>query len=352
MIRRLLTVPVVCLAIVGPALASAVPAYAGPAPDVTIEIRTVPAVAGVRLSLDGHTQTTNARGRARFTRPHNFAPHTLTLLDTTISATDRRYVFARWAGQRDPDQAFRATVTGLPMRINYTITAAFHVLYPVSATFVDQAGGPVDPGQVSAATLRRDDGALVELPNSGAVWLAGQSPTYHRSTLRLHEVSYVLERALVNGTDVAVGQQRFQPATMARPVFTTQFHDLTITAHDAIFGMARGDGATVTYPDGHSRFVAFGPGDVATLDHLPRGVYRIDIPGSGTALRQDVQLSKARAVDVIVVSGLDVATVAAAGLLTAVALLLIGRAGLRRRIAAQARRALRRRAGAEAVTAG
>jgi hypothetical protein len=336
MTRRLLT----ALAVFGLVFTSAAPARAASV-KITITVRTVPAMAGVHLTLDGHKLTTDAHGRADFTRPHDFAPHTLILLDTTISATDRRYLFARWAGQRDPDQAFRPTVTGLPMRANYTVTAAFQVLYPVSATFVDQSGGQVDPGQVSAATLRGDDGTLVDLPTSGVVWLAGQSPTYHRSTLRLHEMSYVLERVIVNGTNVATGQQRFQPATMARPVFTTQFHDLTITGHDAIFGMVRGTGATVTYPDGHSRFVAFGPGNVATLDHLPRGIYRIDIPGSGTALLQDVQLSKARTVDVIVVSGLDLATVASAGLLLAAALLLIGRAGLRRRIARQARRIAR-----------
>ena len=43
---------------------------------------------------------------AAVTEQHNFSAHTLTAADTQLSASGRRYTFVRWAGQRDPDQAF------------------------------------------------------------------------------------------------------------------------------------------------------------------------------------------------------------------------------------------------------
>jgi hypothetical protein len=336
-------------ALAAPALAVGAPAAltrataADPRPwPITITIQTVPAMPGVRFTIDGTRLTTDARGRASYTKRHNFDAHTLTVVDTLVSTPQRRYAFARWAGQRDPDQAFRPTVTGLPMRASYTVTAAFTVLYPVSASYVDQSGRPVDPARVTLATVRGDDGTLIDLPSAGVVWLAGQTPTYRKSTLRVQEVSYTLQRVLVSGADVALGRQRFAPATTPRPVFTTQFHDLTVRAHDAIFGTRRGAGATVTYPDGRQAFVPFGADGTATLTDLPRGTYRVDVPGAGTALTQQVRLSRARAVDVIVVSPLDLATVGGLGLLVAGGLLLVGRAGLRRRIRRGARRLLRR----------
>ena len=52
-------------------------------------------------------------------------------------------MFLRWAGQRDPNQAFRPTVNGLPMRADYTVTASFATACPVSPRLVEENGTPL-----------------------------------------------------------------------------------------------------------------------------------------------------------------------------------------------------------------
>jgi hypothetical protein len=307
---------------------------------ITITIQTVPALPNIRFTVDGKTLTTDAHGKAAYTMEHNFQRHTLALVDASVDTADRRFRFARWAGQRDPNQAFRTTVTGLPMRANYTVTAAFTVLYPVNARFVDQNGSPLQLAQVSAVKIRDDDGNLLDLPTSGTVWLDGQAPTYHKSALQIQNVSYSLQTVMVDGTNVVdAGKQRFQPAVATNPTFVTQFHDLTIKAHDALFGGAIGDAVRVTYPDGTVHTVPFGPDHTATLDNLPRGQYSVDVtaPG-GVAFSQQLRLSRAGSLDIIVVSRGDQVTVVLALLLLAVGLLVVGRARIRRALVRQLRR--------------
>src|SRR6476619_5200929 len=64
---------------------------------VTLVVNTVPALPGMRLSMDGATVVTDASGRATITQDRNLDAHTLTLLDTTAEAAGQRYAFARWA---------------------------------------------------------------------------------------------------------------------------------------------------------------------------------------------------------------------------------------------------------------
>jgi hypothetical protein len=308
---------------------------------ITITVQTVPAMPNIRFTMDGTALTTDAQGRAAFTREHNFQQHTLTLLDTAVNGADRRYRFTRWAGQRDPNQAFRTTVTGLPMRASYTVTAAFTVQYPVSARFVNQSGVNLDLAEISAVKIRADGGNMLDLPTSGVVWLDGQEPTYRKSTLQIHDVSYSLQSVLVNGTNVVdAGKQRFQPAAATNPTFVAQFHDLTIRAHDALFGGPSGTVVKVTYPDGTVHTVPFGTGRLATLDNLPRGQYTVDVPTKGgVAFSQQLRLSRAGQVDVTVVSRADQLVVALALLVLALGLLIVGR--LRRAIVRQVRHGVR-----------
>ena len=310
---------------------------------ITITIQTTPRMPNIRFTVDSTTLTTDQNGRAAFTAEHNFQQHTLTLLDPTVNSSDRRYRFTRWAGQRDPNQAFRTTVTGLPMRASYTVTAAFTVQYPVIARFVDQYGRDLDLAEVKSATIRSDDGNIIDLPTSSSVWLDGQVPTYNKSTLQIHQVSYSLQTVMVNGTNVVdAGKQRFQPIALNNPVFVTQFHDLTIRAHDALFGGPTGTAVKVTYPDGVVHTVPFGAGHTATMDNLPRGQYSVDVAtGGGVAFAQHLRLSRANTVDVIVVSRADQVAVAVALLLLAFGLLIVGRARLRRAIVNRIRAGLR-----------
>ncbi|MFI2737992.1 hypothetical protein [Streptomyces sp. NPDC018711] len=306
------------LALAGPAAAahrSAGPHHA--APPVTVTFRTVPAVPGVRLVFAGAPLVTGADGTASYTGARTADRASLQLLDTSVSTPDARYRFTRWAGQRDPDQTFRPRVDGLPLRADYTITAGFAVQYPVTVSFTDQHGTPLDPSLVSAVKVKGSDARTTDLSVSGTTWLDGIVPVFRNSRLTPVPVDYTLRSLVYDGVQLAdAGRQGFRPGTDRHLTFTGAFHDLTVTAHDALFGSATGDRATVTAPSGRATTVALGPDHTAVLTHLPRGRYTIEVkaPG-GTASPREVQLSQAVTADVTVVSLTDVLVLLGAGLL-------------------------------------
>ena len=323
---------VVCAAAGAASASGAGRSHAHRAPwKVTVTVQTAPALPHVRFSFDGTQIVTDARGRAEYTGSHDFDQHSLTLVDAAIDTGNRRYRFARWSGQRDPDQAFRPSVEGLPLRADYTVTAAFFARYPVTASFTDQRGTPVAAGRISSVTVKSDTGSTVEVPPGRTVWLDGLLPVFRKSVLTTRTISYSLQSVLVDGTNtVDAGKQRFTPAASATTRFVTQFHDLTITAHDAMLSGATGSAAEVTLPDGTVRTVPFGRDGTATLRGLPRGHYAVDVRADGLTARQEVLLSKDREVDVQVIGDQDL--VGAAGLLLAVAVGLVfaGRSAARR----------------------
>ncbi|MER5203460.1 hypothetical protein [Streptomyces sp. NPDC002825] len=313
------------LAFTGPAAATQ-PASAAPTPapqpasaaaTVTVTFRTVPAVPGVRLVFGGQSLVTGADGTASYTGPRTAQRQSLRLLDTSVDTPDARYRFTRWAGQRDPEQTFRSRVDGLPLRADYTITAGFTVQYPVTVAFTDQHGAPLDPSLVSSVKVRGSDARITDLSVAGTTWLDGVVPVFRNSSLTPVPVDYTLRSLVYDGVQLAdAGRQGFRPGPDRHLTFTGAFHDLTVTAHDALFGSATGDRATVTDPAGHVTTVSLGPDHTAVLAHLPRGRYTVEVkaPGGSTNPRE-IQLSQAVTADVTVVSLADVLVIAGAGLL-------------------------------------
>jgi hypothetical protein len=294
---------------------------------VTLEVRTVPALPWLRLRFDGVELRTDQNGRALIRRSHDFAGHSLGLVDNEVSLGDRRYTFARWAGQRDPDQAFRPDVTGLPMRASYTVTVAFTVRFPVTPSYVDQHGVPIDPARISRVTMKSDTGQLVDMPRAGTTWLDGLLPTYHKSVLANRPVSYSLYALMVNGTNVVdAGRQRFQPTRERAPTFKGAFYDLTVQATDAMFGDPVGTAAVVTYPDGSVHSRPFSSDRSVTLTDLPRGHYKVAVnANNGVVMPEELRLSKNRAVQVRVVSRASMVLLCVVGVLLSAGLILIGR---------------------------
>jgi hypothetical protein len=329
------------------AAAGAGPAQSAPAAPwpVTVTIRTVPALPAVRFTLDGTALTTGRDGTAAHTGQHDFGQHTLRLADSTVVRHDRQYRFTRWAGQRDPDQAFRATVHGLPMRADYTVTAAFSVWCPVTPHFTDQHGRVLDPVRIAAVTVRSDTGQAASLRPSGTTWLQCARPVARGPTLRSQDVQYSVQRVMVSGTNVVhAGIERFWPDRTRAPMITGYFHDLTITAHDALFGGGTGQEALVTLPDHTMAAAPLGPRHAATLSNLPQGSYQVRVKAGGAIVSaQSVRLSRDVTVDLTAVSRADLAALGG-GLLAAVIGLPLLSSSRRRWVTGQLRR-LRKGAG-------
>lgn len=315
---------------------------------VTITVRTVPPLPGVRFVFDDVPLVTGPRGSTSFTERHNFSAHTLRLADTQINASGRRYTFVRWAGQRDPDQVFRPMVQGLPMRADYTVTASFAVMCQVSPRLVRQDGSALGAARVSRITLRSSLGQPATLSPARPTWLACAWPVFRDSLLSSRDLRYSVQSMLVSGSNVVrAGVQRFNPSQTQKPTVTGYFYSLTITAHDAIFGGATGSYALLTMPDHTVRRVVLGREHTATVTDLPLGDYRVEVKAHGASISaQTLRLSKDQTANLAAVSRADIAVVCGALAFGLVGVPLLSRTR-RRRILAFARHP-RRKAGEEA----
>ena len=320
---------------------------------VTITIRTVPSLPGVRFVFDGTPIVTGPQGSTSVTERHNFGAHTIRLADTQISASGRRYTFARWAGQRDPDQAFRPTVQGLPMRADYTVTASFAVMCPVSPRLADQDGAALAATRVTRITLRNNLGQPATLRPSGTTWLPCAWPVYRDSLLSSTDLQYSVQSMLVSGSNaVHAGVERFRPSRTPDPTVTGFFYSLTITAHDALFSGATGSYALLTMPDHTVRRVPLGRRHAATVSNLPQGNYQVQIKAHGASVSaQTLRLSRDETANLTAVSRADIAVICGALVAGLAGIPLLSRTR-RRRILAFLRRLARPRRRAAAEEAG
>ena len=311
---------------------------------ITLTVRTVPALPGITFSFDGWLLTTNAQGTASITEQHNFAEHTLSLLSGGIVRSGRHYEFVRWAGQRDPELAFRRTVTGLPMRRNYTVTAGFNTACPVTPRYVTQRGDRVDPSRIGRVVVQSSTGKRVQLAPDRTSWVACARPVYRDSSLFNVGARYSVLRIVISGANIVhAGAERFAPMTNARPTFVGYFHRLTITAHDALFGRKAGTVAMLRLPDGSVQRARLGASHAVTLD-LPQGPYGLSVRvGGSIVLSEHLRLSRDKTVNFTAVSHGDLLSLAATVLVAGAGLPMLSK--VRRKRLGQL---LRRRPGAHA----
>ncbi|MBV9821333.1 MAG: hypothetical protein JO144_03745, partial [Actinobacteria bacterium] len=127
------------------------------------------------------------------------------------------------------------------------------------------------------------------------------------------------------------GRQTFTPETTTSPTFTTQFHNLTITGHDALFKSSLGTSATVTYPDGGKLTVRLDSHRTVTLANLPRGNYQVTIAaGRSIVGKQQFVLSRDKTANLAVITARDVALLLGLLLVLAGTLVVVGRQYWRR----------------------
>lgn len=311
---------------------------------ITLSINTVPALSGIRFSFDGHVLTTGADGRASYTAEHDFAQHTLILLDPNRSTGSERFAFSRWGGQRDPKEAFAQRVTALPLRSNSTITAAFTTQRQVLPQYIEQNAAPLALSRIGEVSLKADSGAILTIKAGVPVWLNSERPVYQHGIFSVQPAAYSLMGVMVGGTNVVdSGRQSFQPLHSADPTFVTQFHNLVITGHDALFHGAVGSTAVVTFPDGSKHTYRLDAGHSYTLTDLPRGKYVVIVSaGHGIAKSNQFVLSKDRTSDVAVITGRDISVLALLAIVLALGLIAIGRRIGRDWAVRKLRRAFRR----------
>jgi hypothetical protein len=256
-------------------------------PPVPRSIETVPAVPGMRFSLDGSRFRADGHGRA--IPPRGDQRASLRAVTTEVRPGVRAK-FDRWYDGR---------------RI-----AALKLYYLVRPSYVDLEGRRVDPGVVSSITIVGSSGRRYTLPGGRSLWLQGDRvppETRGRTSSALH---YSVERVVVAGTSVVHrGQQRFFPRDGRRVDLRLLLFSARFRVRDALLGFPLGAAVRVRYPDGREQRERLGQGGELTLRSLPRGDYEVSAEGLGLSSWRPVALSRDQQVDLRVISWLDVALV-------------------------------------------
>lgn len=292
----------------------------------TIEIQTVPAWAGIEFALDGHPFASDSDGIARYTVAR-VGIYRLELVSDSISAPNTRLTFSRWG-----DQVFVPyRQVSVPSRNRFRI--GFNVSYLTNLTFVDAANQPVAPGRIASITLRSPHRQVYTFDHVQPEWLPATTVIQDANGLKTTAIAYWVEEVTVDGVPVVDrGQQHFKLAAPSAPRISLNLYSLHVRGHDALYRFPLGTGAYLQHPDGYIEYQPFDSSGVATFTALPIATYRIGVAGGpGLARSQVFDLIPGRVVRPVVVSYLDLATIATVGGLLALIVLVSVPGRLRRR---------------------
>jgi hypothetical protein len=290
----------------------------GPA---TLEIQTVPALAGVTFAVEGQSMETDVAGFAsvEIARPGRYDLELVEIPETP----ERRVRFQRWRIDHQLEPRLRVVTPSME-----PIEVAFEISHPIRFRFLDAGGRRVDAARVEALTLRGNDGRRLVLDPEDTVWLPANRIVKRLTGLAELEAEYTLESVQVDGTEVAQrGRQRFTPSA-EDSVWTIDLllFDLGLTSRDLLLGNQQGRGVVLELPDGSSRRLTFDSSGEVAVPSLARGLYRVSTEGAlGIPLEVPVQVSRNQQIELKVISWVDLLCLLAVALTLGVGLLVAGR---------------------------
>jgi len=312
-------------------------------PPAVLEIVTVPAIPQVRFTVDGTLHRSDAQGVVRIWLAPGSRPHKITVVDSKVSKQNQNQTlrFVRWY-YGNHEQDYRSQLTGVKIRRNLRVKAAFRATVTLHYSFVDQAKAPVNRARVSRVEFRGDHGQTVTGNGSGTLTVVGIRPVVSGGTLLAKQVRYSVQRVDVDGSNVVqVNSQQFVPIHRSAVVVPLLLRTAHFSTRDFLFNNPVGRSVQLTYPDGHTATVPLDADGKATVEGLARGSYTVRVDASGLSFQRPFVLSRNQYVELPILTLIDLGVIAGAMLAVVVALYL-----LRARSRAALTRAARVRAAA------
>jgi len=287
-----------------------------------LTLETVPALAGIPISVNGRVLTTNSEGLAivDIDTPGTVNLEVLQKSDGNIDENTRA-TFVRWS-----DDGFQPART-FDITDDDHLQIGLSVSHPVTHSFVDLGGNVVDYSKIAGMQVRTSTGGLVSFTDDQPKWITATEIARRRTGLEATNILYSVESVTIDGTNVVNRyQQHFLAGVNSPWQIQVLLYSATVTANDALFGFPVGNGISLEYPDGHVKSLTFGADKTISLETLARGTYRLKVDGVQSLTGwTPIALSRDQAVQLQVFSYLDVAVIAALGVLVALTLLFYGR---------------------------
>jgi hypothetical protein len=270
------------------------PADAAP-PSGGLEIKTVPAVPRLPITLDGRTVLTDGSGIARFDTSDRQN------LESRIKVDDQKM---KLKGQQVRVRAARIYPgAGRP-------AVAMDIFWPVRFSFLDVNGTPIDVDRIESVRLRSGTGEGRKASAKGTVWLQGSRVVSLAGGLENKKIQWSIQSVEYASSNVVnSAQQRFEPANTQLVNVELLFYRSQVSAKDAFFGFGVGDAVLVTNPDGRVDRFPLGENSMVDLPSLPRGDYAIVIDGPGPRMSRPVAISRDQVLDLKFYSWLDIGIV-------------------------------------------
>jgi hypothetical protein len=287
---------------------------------VTLQIKTVPAVAGMHFKL-GDTSFVSGQDGVATLPVNHVGSYSLTVDPSSANTDNTRYELERWSDENYTDQRDINIPTSKVMQVG------LDVYYKVGMTFKDLSGDPVDPGRVTSITIKSAQGDYYTFPDGQPRWLLASVISRRSYGLEPTNIQYSLMSVLVDGSSVVNQyQQRFYTHPGEIWPLTLLLYSVHISAQDAIFRNSIGTGVALEFPNGRLETIPFSADKDVTISSLARGNYHVQITGiSGISSYTPIALSQDQEVDLMLPTQLDIIVAFATGILFALGILFIGR---------------------------
>jgi len=310
-------------------------AGAGAAPHrkrTVVTFQTIPSVAGVRVVQAGRTFMTDDNGQVRL--------RVIPYPNGRLSAEGFPF-----ATPKVGSKAVRPGVVAHFARFGWhgapkLIQVGLSLVYRVRVQFADARGAPIDPQRVERLVIKSNLGSRAVGHGVDTLELQGSrvGPYGRHGSLASKSIGYSVREVLIDGTNVVNrGEVRFYPFRTRVVPIELLFFDLDIASRDALFGSTIGSRLEIIGPGRRTMRVPLGAGGRVHLGRLPRGRYLIRSDATGLRTSRLVTLSRHQAVDVQVLSVLDLLLLGTGGAAVAIGLVLVRRPLLRARMARRLR---------------
>ncbi len=319
--------PLIAVAALGVAgLTTASPA--GAVTTKTVAVKVVPALAGVRFTIDGQVGVTDVTGQATVTDPQLSGVATRLVLPAQQISPTVKVALDRLTNNPNHGPFTRLLIVELD------------VDQLVAVRFTTPQGSPYPASHVTSAVVRDSLGRTLRWSGaqlSAPFWLAATRPVRVTSGIKDPTVVYALQSVTVDGSSVVhAGQQHFAPSDTSVWDVGVTLYPLTISGNDFLSGNPVGKSAKLTYPDMRTVVVPIGPTHKVTVPDLPPGDYQVKVSGGIIGTPAAVHLSQPSSVVCVVVTAKDALVLLGVGVIIVAILAwagVVGRRWRRRRAA-------------------
>lgn len=288
--------------------------------DYTIQVQTVPAIAGVPFQIGENIFLSDENGVASLVVKKAGTYHLSVLVDDYQNIS-QKIEFGRWAEEvYDP-------FYDIDIPTNKVIQVGLDVFHRVSQTFVDLKGNGVNPNRISEFTIRSAQGDVFTFTNGQPRWIPASRVARRVNGLEETKLLYSVINVMVDGSNVVnQSQQRFYTQTDGNWEISLLLYSMRINIKDGLFGSPVGTGIQLQLPDGTQNTYHIDSVGMVEIKDLARGNYFIEPVGlNGMTNRIPVALSRDQDVTVKVITYLDILFVGLLGATAAIGMLLYGR---------------------------